>query len=91
MRFHDLRHTCASLLLAPGVPPRVVMDVLGHSQSSITMDLYSHLMPSAFRMLRRRLIGRSDRLTDRVLLSTSPSWRLRGSSRSSRKCSDQVR
>jgi integrase len=49
IRFHDLRHTCASLLLAQGVPPRVVMDVLGHSQLSITMDLYSHVMPSALR------------------------------------------
>ena len=49
IRFHDLRHTCASLLLAQDVPPRVVMDVLGHSQLSITMDLYSHVMPSALR------------------------------------------
>jgi integrase len=49
IRFHDLRHTCASLLLAQGVPPRVVMDVLGHSQLSITMDSYSHVMPSALR------------------------------------------
>src|SRR3978361_576272 len=49
IRFHDLRHTCASLLLAQGVPPRVVMEVLGHSQLSITMNLYSHVMPSALR------------------------------------------
>jgi integrase len=49
IRFYDLRHTCASLLLAQGVSPRVVMDVLGHSQLSITMDLYSHGMPSASR------------------------------------------
>jgi integrase len=49
IRFHDLRHTCASLLLAQGVPPRVVMHVLGHSQVSITMDLYSHVMPTAVR------------------------------------------
>ena len=54
IRFHDLRHTCASLLLAQGVSPRVVMDVLGHSQLSITMDLYSHVMPSAFARCRRR-------------------------------------
>jgi integrase len=49
IRFHDLRHMCASLLLAQGVSPRVVMDVLGHSQLSINMDLYSHVMPSALR------------------------------------------
>jgi integrase len=49
IRFHDLRHICASLLLAQDVSPRVVMDVLGHSQLSITMDLYSHVMPSALR------------------------------------------
>jgi hypothetical protein len=35
--------------LTQGVSPRVVMDVLGHSQLSITMDLYSHVMPSALR------------------------------------------
>jgi integrase len=44
-RFHDLRHTCASLLLAQGVQPRVVMETLGHSGISITMDLYTHVMP----------------------------------------------
>jgi integrase len=42
----DLRHTCASLLLAQGVQPRVVMETLGHSQISITMDTYSHVMPA---------------------------------------------
>jgi len=40
---------CASLLLAQGVSRRVVMDVLGHSQLSITIDLYSHVVPSALR------------------------------------------
>lgn len=45
MRFHDLRHTCASLLLAQHVPPRVVMETLGHSQIALTMDTYSHVMP----------------------------------------------
>ncbi len=49
IRFHDLRHTCASLLLAQEVPARVVMDVLGHSQIAITMNLYSHVMPTALR------------------------------------------
>ena len=43
MRLHDLRHTCATLLIAQGAHPRVVMETLGHSQVSITMDLYSHV------------------------------------------------
>lgn len=43
VRFHDLRHTCASLLLAQGVPARVVMEVLGHSQITLTLDTYSHV------------------------------------------------
>jgi integrase len=42
-RLHDLRHTCATLLIAQGVHPRVVMETLGHSQISVTMDLYSHV------------------------------------------------
>jgi integrase len=49
IRFHDLRHTCASLLLAQGVQPRVVMEILGHSQLAITTDLYSHVMPTTLR------------------------------------------
>jgi integrase len=46
MRLHDLRHGCASLLLAQGVPARVVMEVLGHSQISMTLDTYSHVAPA---------------------------------------------
>lgn len=49
VRFHDLRHTCASLLLAQGVSPRVVMEVLGHTQLSMTTDLYGHVLPSSLR------------------------------------------
>ena len=41
--FHELRHTCASLLLAQGVDPRAVMEILGHSQLSTTTDVYSHV------------------------------------------------
>ena len=44
-RFHDLRHDCATLLLAQGVNMRVVMETLGHSQISLTMDTYSHVLP----------------------------------------------
>jgi integrase len=45
LRFHDLRHTCASLLLARGVPARAVMATLGHSQLSLTLNVYAHLFP----------------------------------------------
>lgn len=46
VRFHDLRHGAASLLLMQGVPSRVVMDVLGHSQIAVTLNTYTHVMPS---------------------------------------------
>jgi len=46
MRFHDLCHACASLLLVQGVHPRVVMETLGHSQISLTMNTYSHVLPA---------------------------------------------
>lgn len=46
IRFHDLRHTAASLLLSLGVHPKVVQEMLGHSSIAITMDLYSHVLPS---------------------------------------------
>jgi integrase len=45
IRFHDLRHTCATLLLSKGVPVKVVQKILGHSSVSITMDVYSHVLP----------------------------------------------
>ncbi len=57
-RFHDLRHTCASLLLVQGVHPRVVMQILGHSQIAVTMDTYSHVLDE----LRREAAGRMDAL-----------------------------
>jgi len=43
IRFHDLRHTCATLLLAQGVHPKLVQEQLGHSQISVTLDTYSHV------------------------------------------------
>ncbi|MGO9258910.1 MAG: tyrosine-type recombinase/integrase [Bryobacteraceae bacterium] len=46
VRVHDLRHTAATLLLAQGVHPRVVMELLGHSQIAITMNIYSHVVPA---------------------------------------------
>lgn len=49
IRFHDLRHSCASLLLAQGVPARTIMETLGHSQISLTMNTYSHVAPEMLR------------------------------------------
>ena len=45
IRFHDLRHACATVLLSEGVPVKVVQEVLGHSSVSVTMDVYSHVLP----------------------------------------------
>lgn len=44
VRVHDLRHTCASLLLAQGVDARVIMETLGHSTITMTLDTYAHVM-----------------------------------------------
>lgn len=46
IRFHDLRHTAATLLLSEGVHPKIVQERLGHSQISVTLDIYSHVLPS---------------------------------------------
>ena len=46
IRIHDLRHSCATLLLMQGVSPRVVMETLGHSQVSLTLNTYSHVLPA---------------------------------------------
>lgn len=44
MRFHDLRHSCATFLIAQGEHPRTVMDILGHSQIGTTMNIYGHIL-----------------------------------------------
>ena len=46
IRFHDLRHTAATLLLGRGVHPKIVSEMLGHSTIAITLDLYSHVIPT---------------------------------------------
>ncbi len=45
IRFHDLRHTCATLLLAQGTHPKFVQELLGHATIAITLDTYSHVLP----------------------------------------------
>ena len=46
IRFHDLRHSTATLLLTIGVHPKIVQELLGHSQIFVTLDIYSHVLPT---------------------------------------------
>ena len=46
IRFHDLRHTAATLALIQGVHPKVVSEMLGHGTVGLTLDTYSHLLPT---------------------------------------------
>lgn len=46
MRFHDLRHSAATLLLQEGVHPKIVSEMLGHTRIGTTLDLYSHVTPT---------------------------------------------
>jgi len=55
IRFHDLRHTCASLLIAQGAHPKAIQAHLGHSSIQVTMDRYGHLFPDALEHLADRL------------------------------------
>jgi integrase len=54
-RLHDARHTAASLLLQQGVPARVVMEILGHSQITLTLGTYSHVVPELAEDAARRM------------------------------------
>jgi integrase len=55
VRFRDLRHSCATLLLVQGMSPRVVMDFLGHSEIALTMNAYSHVVPKLRTEAARRM------------------------------------
>ena len=58
IRFHDLRHTAATLMLLQGIHPKVVSEMLGHASISITLDLYSHVLPN----MQKDAVGRMDTL-----------------------------
>jgi len=58
VRFHDLRHSCATLLLSLGVPAKLVQETLGHSSYQLTMDTYSHMIPA----LRNEVADRMDEI-----------------------------
>jgi integrase len=54
-RHRHRRHSCATLLLAQGVNPRVVLETLGHSQVSLTLNTYSHVLPALQRDAAARM------------------------------------
>lgn len=60
-RARDTRHGCATLLVACGVPPRVVMEILGHRQIGLTVNVYTHVSEET----RREALGHMDRLLKR--------------------------
>lgn len=74
MRFHDLRHTAASILLLQGIHPKVDSEMLGHSSVSITLDIYSHVLPDMQReavdAMARLLQGDDAKLSSK--LSSTP-------------------
>jgi integrase len=55
VRFHDLRHSYASIALSRGIHPKVVQEALGHSTIAVTMDTYSHVVPSLQRDAAREM------------------------------------
>ncbi len=55
LRLYDLRHSCASLLLAAGEHPKVVSERLGHASTAMTLDVYSHVVPSMQRAASEKL------------------------------------
>ena len=55
LRLHDLRHTCAALLISLGAHPKAIQERLGHSSITVTIDVYGHLFPSIDRALTERL------------------------------------
>ena len=55
VRFHDLRHTFASLMLLGGVHPKIVSEMLGHSSVAFTLDVYSHVSKGPGKAAMKRL------------------------------------
>ena len=61
IRYHDLRHTATTLLLAQGVDARTIMETLGHSQIGVTLNTYAHVVPA----LRRDAAAKMDEILTR--------------------------
>jgi integrase len=57
LRFHDLRHSAATLLLAQGVSPKYISQMLGHRQVAFTMQTYAHVMKETQQQLAEKMDG----------------------------------
>ena len=66
LRIHDLRHTCAALLVAQGAHPKAIQAHLGHSSIQVTLDLYGHLFPDEMDRLAERLDAANAAVSPRV-------------------------
>ncbi|MBA3489907.1 MAG: tyrosine-type recombinase/integrase, partial [Longispora sp.] len=73
LRFHDLRHTCVSLLLSIGTPPHIVREIAGHSDLKVTMGIYAHTSLEekydALKRLGEQLKGAAERSNEERLVS----------------------
>jgi len=64
LRFHDLRHTCAAMLIAEGAHPKAIQDHLGHKDIQTTFNVYGHMLPSAQEALGAALDAAYERRDD---------------------------
>jgi integrase len=67
IRFHDLRHSAVTLLLAQGVSPRYITELLGHSQVSFTMQTYAHVLPE----VQKQTVSKMDEILAPKPVATS--------------------
>jgi integrase len=81
VRFHDLRHTFASLLIEQRAHPKYIQEQMGHSGIQVTMDVYGHLFPSG----NREWVGKLDEVGSEVISATQPQPLLVGSEQPSDK------
>jgi site-specific recombinase XerC len=72
LRIHDLRHTCAALLIAQGAHPKAIQAQLGHSSIQVTLDLYGHLFPDDMDRLASQLDAAHDAVFGQIAASVRP-------------------
>lgn len=72
LRIHDLRHTCAALLIAQGAHPKAIQAQLGHSSIQVTLDLYGHLFPDDMDRLAEQLDAAHEAASGQIAASVRP-------------------